>query len=90
MKRNCFACLSQQSLPHLVSKLKRHRSGQETGRRSGRRHHAARTSQGVCMGRESPCSARLDGCVAVTNEEMDEIWNLVRVGTPIEIKPSTG
>jgi murein L,D-transpeptidase YafK len=28
-----------------------------------------------------------DGCVAVTNEEMDEIWRLVRVGTPIEIKP---
>jgi murein L,D-transpeptidase YafK len=28
-----------------------------------------------------------DGCVAVTDEEMDEIWNLVRVGTPIEIKP---
>ena len=28
-----------------------------------------------------------DGCIAVTNEEMDEIWKLVRVGTPIEIKP---
>jgi murein L,D-transpeptidase YafK len=28
-----------------------------------------------------------DGCVAVTNEEMDEIWELVRVGAPIEIKP---
>lgn len=28
-----------------------------------------------------------DGCVAVTDEEMDEIWKLVRVGTPIEIKP---
>ena len=28
-----------------------------------------------------------DGCIAVTNEEMDEIWQLVRVGTPIEIKP---
>lgn len=28
-----------------------------------------------------------DGCVAVSNEEMDEIWKLVRVGTPIEIKP---
>ncbi len=28
-----------------------------------------------------------DGCVAVTHEEMDEIWKLVRVGTPIEIKP---
>jgi murein L,D-transpeptidase YafK len=28
-----------------------------------------------------------DGCIAVTDEEMDEIWKLVRVGTPIEIKP---
>lgn len=28
-----------------------------------------------------------DGCVAVSNDEMDEIWKLVRVGTPIEIKP---
>jgi murein L,D-transpeptidase YafK len=28
-----------------------------------------------------------DGCIAVTNQEMDEIWKLVRVGTPIEIKP---
>jgi len=28
-----------------------------------------------------------DGCIAVTNEEMDEIWRLVRVGTPIEIRP---
>jgi murein L,D-transpeptidase YafK len=28
-----------------------------------------------------------DGCIAVTNEEMDEIWKMVRVGTPIEIKP---
>jgi murein L,D-transpeptidase YafK len=28
-----------------------------------------------------------DGCIAVTNEEMDEIWKLVHVGTPIEIIP---
>jgi murein L,D-transpeptidase YafK len=28
-----------------------------------------------------------DGCIAVTNEEMDELWRLVPVGTPIEIKP---
>jgi murein L,D-transpeptidase YafK len=28
-----------------------------------------------------------DGCIAVTDEEMDEIWKLVRVGTPIEIRP---
>lgn len=28
-----------------------------------------------------------DGCIAVTNEEMDEIWELISDGTPIEIKP---
>lgn len=28
-----------------------------------------------------------DGCVAVTNAEIDEIWRLVPVGTPLEIRP---
>lgn len=28
-----------------------------------------------------------DGCIAVTNTEIDEIWSLVPNGTPIEIKP---
>ena len=28
-----------------------------------------------------------DGCIAVTNSEIDEIWDLVADGTPIEIKP---
>jgi murein L,D-transpeptidase YafK len=28
-----------------------------------------------------------DGCIAVTNEEMDEIWQLVADGTPISILP---
>lgn len=27
------------------------------------------------------------GCIAVTDQEMDEIWALVPVGTPIEIRP---
>lgn len=27
------------------------------------------------------------GCIAVTNEEIEEIWRLVDDGTPIEIKP---
>jgi murein L,D-transpeptidase YafK len=27
------------------------------------------------------------GCVAVTNSEIEEIWNLVPVGTPVEIRP---
>lgn len=28
-----------------------------------------------------------DGCIAVTNEEIDEIYPLVEVSTPIEIRP---
>jgi murein L,D-transpeptidase YafK len=28
-----------------------------------------------------------NGCIAVTNDEMDEIWQLVADGTPIEIRP---
>jgi murein L,D-transpeptidase YafK len=27
------------------------------------------------------------GCIAVTDDEIDEIWKLVPVGTPVEIKP---
>ena len=27
------------------------------------------------------------GCIAVTNREMDELWRLVETGTPIEIHP---
>lgn len=28
-----------------------------------------------------------DGCIAVTDSQVEEIWSLVTVGTPIEIKP---
>jgi hypothetical protein len=28
-----------------------------------------------------------DGCIAVTNAEIDEIWASVADGTPIEIRP---
>jgi murein L,D-transpeptidase YafK len=28
-----------------------------------------------------------DGCIAITNTEMEEFWNCVPVGTPIEINP---
>ena len=28
-----------------------------------------------------------DGCIAVTNREMEEIWMLVPDGTPVEIRP---
>jgi len=28
-----------------------------------------------------------DGCIAVTNPEIEEIWNAVAVGTPVDIRP---
>lgn len=28
-----------------------------------------------------------DGCVAVTNEEIDEIYPQIKVGTPVEVRP---
>ena len=28
-----------------------------------------------------------DGCIAVTDDEIEEIWNKVKVGTAVEIKP---
>ena len=39
------------------------------------------------VGKAHTLHDRTDGCIAVTNEEMDEIWKMVRVGTPIEIRP---
>jgi len=27
------------------------------------------------------------GCIAVTNDEIEEIWRLVPTGTPVEIRP---
>lgn len=28
-----------------------------------------------------------DGCIAVTDEEIEEIWCLVKIRTPVEIRP---
>lgn len=28
-----------------------------------------------------------DGCIALSNAEMDEVWKLVRTGTPVTIRP---
>ncbi len=39
------------------------------------------------IGKEHRLKDWTDGCIAVTNEEMDEIWRAIADGTPIEIKP---
>ena len=28
-----------------------------------------------------------DGCIALSNKDMEDLWNLVQVGTPIQINP---
>ena len=40
-----------------------------------------------CVGSSHRLKDWTDGCIAVTNEEMDEIWRAVPDGTVIEIKP---
>jgi murein L,D-transpeptidase YafK len=39
------------------------------------------------IGRDHTTVDWTDGCIAVTNEQMDEIWRLVDDGTPIHILP---
>ena len=39
------------------------------------------------LGRAHRARDWTDGCIAVTNQEMDQIWSSVADGTPIEIKP---
>ena len=34
-----------------------------------------------------PAKPPYEGCVAVTNEEIEEIWRLVKDGTTVEIHP---
>ena len=56
--------------------------------RSRRRHHDPRPSERQWPSRErTPQTDWTQGCIAVTDEEMDEIWELVADGTPIEINP---
>jgi murein L,D-transpeptidase YafK len=42
---------------------------------------------GLRLGVEHPERDWTQGCIAVTNEEMEEIWSLVADGTPIQINP---
>ena len=42
---------------------------------------------GLKPGVDHPASDWTQGCIAVTNSEMEEIWELVADGTPIEILP---
>ena len=32
-------------------------------------------------------NGKTNGCVALTDEEIEQIWSVVPIGTPVEIKP---
>ena len=48
--------------------------------------HGLPNGQGA-VGAEHRAFDWTEGCIAVTNEEIDEIWSAVPIGTRIEIKP---
>jgi murein L,D-transpeptidase YafK len=39
------------------------------------------------LGRAQSATDWTTGCIAVSNPEIDEIWGMVAVGTPVEIRP---
>jgi murein L,D-transpeptidase YafK len=49
--------------------------------------HGLKNGQGWMGSRHLGSGDWTDGCIAVTNEEMDEIWSLVDLGTTVEIRP---
>jgi murein L,D-transpeptidase YafK len=48
--------------------------------------HGIRNGLGV-VGRLHRLTDWTNGCIAVTNSEIEEIWRVVPDGTPIEIRP---
>lgn len=48
--------------------------------------HGLPNGQGA-IGRAHLAADWTDGCIAVTNQEIEELWRLVPNGTPIEIRP---
>jgi murein L,D-transpeptidase YafK len=48
--------------------------------------HGLKNGQGW-LGERHLADDWTDGCIAVTNAEIEEIWSLVDLGTPVEIRP---
>lgn len=48
--------------------------------------HGLKNGQGW-LGERHRSGDWTDGCIAVTNDEIEEIWSLVDLGTPVEIRP---
>lgn len=48
--------------------------------------HGLKNGQGW-LGERHLADDWTDGCIAVTNGQIEEIWSLVELGTPVEIRP---
>lgn len=48
--------------------------------------HGLKNGQGW-LGERHLADDWTDGCIAVTNAQIEEIWSLVELGTPVEIRP---
>lgn len=72
------------SYPSPVDELEASRSGASAG--GAIMIHGLPASAGW-IGKHHAGFDWTQGCIAVTNEEIDEIWELVADGTPIEIRP---
>jgi murein L,D-transpeptidase YafK len=59
----------------------------ERGRQSGANPGCDIMIHGLKPGAAHPQSDWTEGCIAVTDAEMDEIWELVADGTAVEITP---
>jgi murein L,D-transpeptidase YafK len=72
------------SYPNEQDRRKAHESGHSPG--GDIMIHGLPNGMGA-LGAAHRATDWTDGCIAVTDVEMDEIWKLVPDGTPIEIKP---
>ncbi|HXN24808.1 MAG TPA: L,D-transpeptidase family protein [Candidatus Dormibacteraeota bacterium] len=72
------------SYPHRADAARAQRNGESAG--GAIMIHGLQNGLGW-LGRLHRFMDWTDGCIAVTNAEMDEIWKTVPDGTPIEIGP---
>ena len=75
-------------LAHLLSGRSRQRTRPQARSGPRQRHHDPRPGKPVqAAGNAQHLYDWTDGCIAVTDSEIEEIWRLVPDGTPVEIRP---
>lgn len=72
------------SYPSAADKANAKRKGVNPG--GAIKIHALKNGMGF-IGRLQRWRDWTNGCMAITNEEMEDLWKHVKIGTPIEIRP---